>query len=111
MLVSVIMRTPYVPAHVRRILCVYPRYARSFGTFQHAYPLFGGRVRAFMPPQGLLVVASYLPERWEIRFIDENSRRATRADFEWADVVLTSGMHIQRGEITDITHRAHAAGR
>ena len=27
------MRTPYVPADRRRILCVYPRYARSFGTF------------------------------------------------------------------------------
>ena len=38
------MRTRYSPSHVRRILCVYPRYARSFGTFQHAYPFFGGRV-------------------------------------------------------------------
>ena len=46
--------------HARRILCVFPRYAPSFGTFQHAYPLMDG-VRAFMPPQGILVVAAYLP--------------------------------------------------
>jgi radical SAM superfamily enzyme YgiQ (UPF0313 family) len=92
------------------VLCVFPRYAKSFGTFQHAYPLFGGRVRAFMPPQGLLVVASYLPETWQVRFVDENSRPATRDDFAWADVVLTSGMHIQRGQIHDITRRAHAHG-
>jgi len=26
----------------------------SFGTFHYSYPLFGGRIRAFMPPQGLL---------------------------------------------------------
>jgi hypothetical protein len=90
------MRTRYVPSHDRRILCVYPRYARSFGTFQHAYPFFGGRVRAFMPPQGLLVAAAYLPERWEVRFVDENSREATEDDFRWADAVFASGMHIQR---------------
>ena len=37
----------------RRILCVFPRYTSSFGTFEHAYPLTDG-VQAFMPPQGLL---------------------------------------------------------
>ena len=41
----------------RRILCVFPRYAPSFGTFEHAYALMDG-VRAFMPPQGLLVIAA-----------------------------------------------------
>jgi radical SAM superfamily enzyme YgiQ (UPF0313 family) len=105
------MRTPYAPTHRRRILCVYPRYARSFGTFQHAYEFFGGRVRAFMPPQGLLVVAAYLPETWTVRFIDENSRAATAADFEWADAVFVSGMHIQRPQIHDVIARAHAHGR
>jgi radical SAM superfamily enzyme YgiQ (UPF0313 family) len=105
------MRTRYVPSHDRRILCVYPRYARSFGTFQHAYPFFGGRVRAFMPPQGLLVAAAYLPERWEVRFVDENSREATEDDFRWADAVFASGMHIQRAQILDIIARAHAQGR
>jgi radical SAM superfamily enzyme YgiQ (UPF0313 family) len=106
-----VMRTPYRSTEPRRILLVFPRYARSFGTFQHAYPLFGRRVRAFMPPQGLLVVAAYLPEGWELRFVDENARPATDADFRWADVVLTSGMHIQRTQIHDITRRAHAHGR
>jgi len=73
--------------------------------------LFGGRVTAFMPPQGLLAVAAYLPASWEVRFVDENSRRATDADFRWADAVLTSGMHIQRPRIHDIVRRAHAFGR
>ena len=108
---SVAMRTPYVPTHERRILCVYPRYARSFGTFHHAYPFFGGRVRAFMPPQGLLVVAAYLPESWPVRFVDENRRAASADDFQWADAVFVSGMHIQRPQIHDIIARAHAHGR
>src|SRR6266850_3608298 len=106
-----VMRTPYSPSHPRRILCVYPRYARSFGTFHHASGFFGGRVRAFMPPQGLLVVAAYLPESWEVRFVDENRRAASAQDFQWADAVFVSGMHIQRPQIQDIIARAHAHGR
>jgi radical SAM superfamily enzyme YgiQ (UPF0313 family) len=105
------MRTLYSPAHPRRILCLYPRYARSFGTFQHSYPFFGRRVRAFMPPQGLLVIAAYLPPSWSVRFVDENSRAATPADFQWADAVFVSGMHIQRAQIHDVIARAHAHGR
>jgi hypothetical protein len=49
-------KTNYVPVHYRRILCIFPKYSRSFGTFHHAYPLIGD-VRAFMPPQGILLVA------------------------------------------------------
>ncbi len=88
-----------------------PQYAPSFGTFQYAYPFFGGRVRAFMPPQGLLVVAAYLPASWDVRFIDENARAVTDTDFAWADAVLTSGMHVQRPAIEDVIRRAHAHGR
>jgi len=61
---------------VRRILCVFPRYTSSFGTFEYSYPLTDG-VQAFMPPQGLLLIAAYMPENWEVRFIDENIRAAT----------------------------------
>ena len=91
----------------RRILCVFPRYTSAFGTFEYAYPLTAG-VRAFMPPQGLLLIAAYLPQGWQIRFIDENIRAATSEDFEWAEAVLVSGMHIQRRQMNDICHRAHA---
>src|SRR5437660_1235561 len=80
---------------VRRILCVFPRYTSSFGTFEYAYPLTDG-VQAFMPPQGLLLIAAYLPANWPVRFIDENIRPATKEDFEWAEPVFVSGIHIQR---------------
>jgi len=94
---------------VRRALCISPAYAPSFGTFSHAYRLAGAR--AFMPPQGLLLIANYLPQPWPVRFVDENVGRATPADFAWADVVLVSGMHIQAAQIHDICARAHAAGK
>jgi len=96
-----------VSPSVRRILCVFPRYSPSFGTFEYAYPLTDG-VQAFMPPQGLLLIAASLPPGWDVRFIDENIRTATDADFLWADAVFVSGMHIQRLQINDICRRAHA---
>src|ERR1700682_3412898 len=92
---------------VRRILCVFPRYTSSFGTFEYAYPLTDG-VQAFMPPQGLLLIAAYLPANWPVRFIDEHIRPASTEDFEWAEAVLVSGMHIQRQQMNDICRRAHA---
>ncbi|MCY6492842.1 B12-binding domain-containing radical SAM protein [Leptolyngbya sp. GGD] len=101
--------TRYRPTTHRRILCVFPKYSRSFGTFHHAFGLKG--VKAFMPPQGLLIVAAYLPSEWDVRFIDENIRPASRADYRWADVVIVSGMHIQRPQIQHINALAHQAGK
>jgi radical SAM superfamily enzyme YgiQ (UPF0313 family) len=104
------LRFPLSTSTTRRILCVFPAYAPSFGTFSHAYHLFG-RVRAFMPPQGLLLIAAYMPEQWPVRFVDENIRPASAADIGWADVVFVSGMHIQAPQIHDIARRAKAAGK
>src|SRR5436305_4459340 len=70
-----------------------------------------GDVRAFMPPQGLLVIAAYLPPLWDVRFIDENIAPAEPADFAWADIVLVSGMHVQAPQINSINARAKAAGK
>lgn len=98
-------RCAYRPKNRRRILCLSPQYAPSFGTFQYSFKL--RNVQAFMPPQGLLLIAAYLPSEWEVRFIDENMEKATDADFAWADAVFTSGMHVQRRFIHDIVARAH----
>jgi hopanoid C-2 methylase len=67
--------------------------------------------KAFMPPQGLLLIANYLPPSWPVRFIDENMRRAEQSDFEWADAVFVTGMHIQAAEIRDVCRRAKACGK
>src|ERR1700756_105564 len=104
------MRCSLSTCRQRRVLCVFPAYAPSFGTFSHAYRLLG-RVRAFMPPQGLLLIAAYLPESWPVRFVDENVAQASAADFAWAEVVLVSGMHIQAPQIRDIAQRAKTAGK
>src|SRR5450755_273139 len=68
-------------------------------------------VKAFMPPQGLLVIAAYMPASWQVRIVDENIACATEAEMAWADVVMISGMHIQAPQIRDIHARAKAAGK
>jgi radical SAM superfamily enzyme YgiQ (UPF0313 family) len=102
------LRSPAQVRNRRNILCVFPAYTPAFGTFAHAFPLLYN-VRAFMPPQGLLLIAAYLPELWEVRFVDENMTRANASDFAWADVVMVSGMHVQAPQIRDINQRAKAA--
>src|SRR5262249_8866856 len=104
------MRTSISVRNRRNILCVFPAYAPSFGTFAHAFPLLY-RVRAFMPPQGLLIVAAYLPDSWAVRIVDENIAPATAAAVAWADAVSASGMHVQAPQIRTIHARAKAAGK
>src|SRR5713101_2487630 len=104
---TVIIQT-FRPANVRRILCVFPAYTKAFGTFNHAFPLMGP-VKAFMPPQGILLIAAFVPREWQVQFVDENIRPVLESEFVWADAVLVSGMHIQRRQILDLARRAHRA--
>ena len=103
------MRCTVPVTRPRRILCVFPHYTPSFGTFSGAYSLMD--VQAFMPPQGLLVIAAYMPEAWQVRFIDENLRAATDEDFAWSEAVFVSGMHVQEPQIRDIHDRAKRHGK
>jgi radical SAM superfamily enzyme YgiQ (UPF0313 family) len=103
------VRTSVQAANIRRALCIFPAYAPAFGTFSHAFRLVGAK--AFMPPQGLLLIANYFPPTWPVRFIDENMQRAQPADFAWADAVFVTGMHIQEAEIHDVCRRAKACGK
>ena len=98
------MRCSLQTLNERNILCIFPAYAPAFGTFSHAFRLVGAK--AFMPPQGILLIANYLPASWRVRFIDENMQTARASDFEWADAVFVTGMHIQAAEIHDICRRA-----
>src|SRR5690348_8024494 len=94
----------------RNILCIFPAYSPSFGTFENAYAL-RGRTRAFMPPQGLLAIAAYLPGHWQVRFVDENIRSVRDDEIAWADAVFLSGMHVQRPHILAISDRVQGLGK
>ncbi|MCB9761597.1 MAG: B12-binding domain-containing radical SAM protein [Alphaproteobacteria bacterium] len=94
----------------RRALCVFARFTPCFATFHTAQAFFPGTV-AFMPPQGMLTLAAYLPKDWEIRFVDENVAPVTDDDLEWCDVLLASGMHVQRGRLNELARLAQERGK
>jgi radical SAM superfamily enzyme YgiQ (UPF0313 family) len=60
-----------------------------------------------MPPQGLLLLAAYLPRTWEVRIVDENVGAVDDADLAWSDAVFVSGMHVQRAAIARLIAAAH----
>lgn len=88
---------------------LYPKFPDTFWSFKHALKFV--RKRAALPPLGLLTVASMLPEEWEKRLIDLNTRSLGNDDLEWADMVFISGMIAQRSSAKDLIARCHAAGK
>jgi len=58
-----------------------------------------------------LVIAAYLPQEWDVRFVDENIKPAILRDYRCCDVVIVSGMHIQRSQINQINELAHIQGK
>ena len=65
--------------------------------------------RGMMPPLGLLTIASYLPEDFEVRLIDRNVAEETDADWKWADVIFLSAMLAQRRDYETCIERARGA--
>src|SRR5713226_6178267 len=95
----------------RRILLVYPRFARNnLLNYENMAPFYPGK-QAVMPPLGLLLLAARLGDAWEVRLIDENLRPLAPADLAWSEVVALSGMHPQRRRITEVLAEANRLGK
>jgi len=89
---------------VSRILLAYPQFPETFWGYQRALRFLG--IRATHPPLGLLTVAAMLPDEHELRLVDLNVRQVREEDWDWADVVLTGGMLIQRPSVDRIVAAA-----
>jgi radical SAM superfamily enzyme YgiQ (UPF0313 family) len=57
-----------------------------------------------------MTVAALLPDRWQKRLVDTSVEPLRDRDLEWADVVLMSGMHIQRDALLAIVERCRVRG-
>jgi radical SAM superfamily enzyme YgiQ (UPF0313 family) len=89
-------------------LLIYPKFPDTYWSFKHALKFVGKR--AAQPPLGLMTVAALLPGAWKKRLVDINVERLRDRDLAWADVVLLSGMHIQRPSLLEIIERCRARG-
>ncbi len=86
------------------VLMVYPEYPNTFWSFKYALKFVGKK--ASFPPLGLLTVASFLPEEWNVKLIDLNVEKLKDRDIKWADYVFLSAMLVQKESTLNIIERA-----
>jgi radical SAM superfamily enzyme YgiQ (UPF0313 family) len=90
------------------ILLVYPEVPDTFWSFKYALKFI--QKKAASQPLGLLTIAALLPEHWNKRLVDLNTRKMTPADMSWADYVYISAMNIQKASAKQVIGRCKAAG-
>lgn len=92
-----------------RVLLLYPEFPESFWSFNKALELVDRK--ATLPPLGMITVAAILPQTWEFRLVDRNVRSQTEADWDWADLVILSGMIVQKPDLLHLIGEAKQRGK
>ena len=64
-----------------------------------------------MPPLGLLTLAGMFPQGYNLRLVDMNVRALTDQDLQWADLVCTSTMIVQRRSLACVIAHAQRMGK
>ena len=93
---------------MRNALLVYPDHPPSYWGINFALDMLGAK--AFYPPLGLLTVAAMFPPEYNLRVVDMNVAPLDDADLDWADMVFTSTMIVQRESLHTVIERCNRAG-
>jgi radical SAM superfamily enzyme YgiQ (UPF0313 family) len=89
-----------------KVLLISPAFPiNTFWNIKATSKVAGARHSAI--PLGLITVAAMLPAEWECRLIDRNVSELEEADLDWADMVMTGGMNVQRFDCLQVIERAH----
>ncbi len=91
-----------------RALLVNPEFPDSYWSCRHAVSLT--RRRCLLPPLGLITLAALLPPRWTLRLVDMNVEALRDEDLRWAEVVLVTGMLVQRPSLHGVLARCRDLG-
>jgi radical SAM superfamily enzyme YgiQ (UPF0313 family) len=91
------------------VLLVWPRFPSSFWSFDGILDLVP--IKTDQPPLGLLTIAALCPKTWTLRLIDRSFEELRDEDLMWADLVMVSGMRVQKDDIRETLLRARALGR
>ena len=62
--------------------------------------------KTLMAPLGLITVAALLPGDWRFRLADLNARPLCPDDWDWAEIVMLSGMIVQRKGLLHLIREA-----
>jgi len=92
-----------------KVLLVYPEFPETFWSFRGSLGFVGKK--ANFPPLSLLTVAALLPGNYEARIVDMNVLSLRQADLDWADIVFTSAMLVQKESLARLVERVNKAGK
>jgi radical SAM superfamily enzyme YgiQ (UPF0313 family) len=87
-----------------KALLLYPKFPKTFWSYDRFIEMAG--LKAFIPPLGIITVASLLPQSWEIRFVDRNVNPESRDDWDWCDIVILSAMIAQKTDFHNLIREA-----
>ena len=82
-----------------RALLIYPVFPPTFWSYEKILQLVNRKV--LLPPLGLITVAAILPQEWEFKLVDRNIRAVTEEEWEWSEIVILSGMIVQKEDLLD----------
>lgn len=82
-----------------RVLLIYPVFPPTFWSYNKILELVNRKV--LLPPLGLITVAAILPQTWEFKLVDRNIRPVTEDEWNWADLVILSGMIVQKVDLLE----------
>jgi radical SAM superfamily enzyme YgiQ (UPF0313 family) len=80
-----------------RTLFVYPEFPKTFWSYEKILELVNRKV--LLPPLGMVTVAALLPQDWEMKLVDRNVREVTEEEWSWAELVIISGMIVQKDDM------------
>ena len=86
-----------------RVLLVNPAFPVTYWSLDHMLPFVGKSW--LVPPLSLITLAALLPQHWEFRLIDLEVEPLRDQDILAADVVMLSGMLVQRESLHEILAR------
>ena len=89
---------------VMKALLVWPVFPQTFCSYDELLKLAGRK--AMLPPLGLITVAAILPQDWEFRLVDRNTASLTEEHWRWADVIMISGMIVQKQDLLHLVREA-----
>src|SRR4029077_15503468 len=77
-----------------RATFVSPRFVPTYWSYESSLRLAGKR--CLLPPLGLITVAALMPRHWRPQLVDLNVEALSDRQILRSDVVLLTGMHVQR---------------
>jgi radical SAM superfamily enzyme YgiQ (UPF0313 family) len=91
-----------------RTLFIYPEFPKTFWSYEKILELVNRKV--LLPPLGMVTVAALLPQQWEMKLVDRNVREVSEAEWDWAELVVISGMIVQKADMAEQISRAKQRG-